>query len=150
VLGEKGPPLDRLAGMPKAADSRRSPWGGTQTAAFLCVAENTRSRGKRHCSHEKTRIRKYGTKALSEAQTAYNWYVIAVASITDASAELLLDLHRQRRRIELAFKWLKPLFKRHETPVHVERSAPPWFYGRLLLAAICEAWASEGRFPSLI
>jgi hypothetical protein len=44
-----------------------------------------------------------------------------------------------------ASKRLKPLFKRHETPVNVERSAPPWCERRLapvmakrtLLEAVC-------------
>jgi hypothetical protein len=42
---------------------------------------------------------------------------------------------------------LKPSFKRRETPARAGRSAPAWFYGRLLLAALSEAWAGEGRFP---
>jgi hypothetical protein len=75
--------------------------------------------------------------------------VTAIASVTGAATELMLDLYWQRRRIELAFKRLKPLFKRHEMPVHVERSVLTWFYGRLLLAAICEARASEGRFSHM-
>jgi IS4 transposase len=60
----------------------------------------------------KTRMRKYGDKTVSEAQAAYNRYVTLVASITDATAELTLDLYRQRWRIEMAFKRVKPLFRR--------------------------------------
>ena len=93
----------------------------------------------------KTRMRKYG-KELSEAQTAYNRYVIIVTSISDAAPELILDLYRQRWHIELAFKRLKSLFKYHEIPVHVEQSALAWFYGKLLLAALCETWVNKGRF----
>ncbi|MDR1218528.1 MAG: transposase [Treponema sp.] len=69
-----------------------------------------------------------------------------VASTTDAAPELTPDLYRQRRRIETAFKRLKSLWRRHETPVHGARSARAWFYGTLLPTALCEAWANKGRF----
>jgi transposase len=91
-------------------------------------------------------MRKHGDHELSEAQTAYNRYVIIVTSISDAAPELILDLYRQRWQIELAFKRLKSLFKYHEIPVHVEASARAWFYGKLLPAALCETWVNEGRF----
>jgi IS4 transposase len=91
-------------------------------------------------------MRKYGNKELSGAQRAYNRYVVLVTSITDAAPELLLDLYRQRWQIELAFKRLKSLFKYHEIPVYAEQSARSWFYGKLLLAALCETWVNKGRF----
>jgi hypothetical protein len=55
-------------------------------------------------------------------------------------------MYRQRRQIELALKRLKSIFKYHEIPVHVEQSVLSWFYGKLFLAALCEAWANKGRF----
>jgi IS4 transposase len=94
----------------------------------------------------KTRRRKYGDKELSGAQKAYNRYVVLITSITDASPELILDLYRQRWQIEMAFKRLKSLFRYHEIPVHVESSARAWFYGKLLLAALCETWVNKGCF----
>jgi hypothetical protein len=94
----------------------------------------------------KTRIRKHGDKNLSKAQRAYNRYVLVVTSITDVPAELILELYRQRWQIELVFKRLKSLFKYHEIPVHVEQSARAWFYGKLLLAALCETGVNKGRF----
>jgi hypothetical protein len=94
----------------------------------------------------KTQRRKYGNKELSKAQMAYNRYVIIVTSITDVAAELMLELYRQRWQIELVFKRLKSLFKYHEIPVHVEQSAWAWFYGKLLLTALCESWVNKGRF----
>ena len=101
---------------------------------------------ERLLSLQKTQKRKHGNKALSEAQAAYNRYVIVVTSISDAAPQLLLDLYRQRWHIELAFKRLKSLFKYHEIPVHVEQSALAWFYGKLLLVALCETWVNKGRF----
>jgi hypothetical protein len=93
------------------------------------------------------RMRKCGDKDLSKAQRAYNRYVITVTSITGAAPELILELYRQRWRIGLAFKRLKSLFRCHEIPVHVEKSARAWFYGKLLLAALCETRVNKGRFP---
>jgi hypothetical protein len=94
----------------------------------------------------KARMRKHGNKELGKAQMAYNRYVIIITSITDVAADLILGLYRQRWQIELAFKRLKSLFKYHEIPVHVEGSAWAWFYGKLLLAALCETWVNKGRF----
>ncbi|GMO55069.1 MAG: hypothetical protein Pg6C_20870 [Treponemataceae bacterium] len=91
-------------------------------------------------------MRKYGNKTPGAARIAYNRYVIAVASITGAPPALILGIYRQRRQIELVFKRLKSLFKYYEIPVHVEQSAQAWFYGKLLLAALCETWVNKGRF----
>jgi hypothetical protein len=52
----------------------------------------------------KTRMRKSGDKNVSETQRAYNRYVTAATLLTDAAPETVLDLYRQRRQIELAFK----------------------------------------------
>jgi hypothetical protein len=113
----------------------------------FCGVRKTREAGERGLETlRKTRMRKYGDKEVSGAQKAYNRYVIVVTSIADAAPELMLDLYRQRWHIELAFKRLKSLFKYHEIPVHVEPSARAWFYGKLLLAALCETWVNRGRF----
>jgi hypothetical protein len=114
----------------------------------FCVLRKTREAEEKGLDAlRKKRMRKHGDKELSEAQIAYNRYVIIVTSITDAALELILDLYRQRWQIELAFKRLKSLFKYHEISVYVEQSALSWFYGKLLLAALCETWVNKGRFP---
>jgi hypothetical protein len=116
----------------------------------LCVLRKTKEAEEKGLETlRKTRMRKYGDKEMSKAQEAYNRYVIVVTSITDAASELILDLYRQRRQIELAFKRLKSLFGYHEIPVPIEQSARAWFYGKLLLAALCETWVNTGRFPPL-
>jgi hypothetical protein len=113
----------------------------------FCAARKTKESGKRWLeSLMKTRMRKRGDKNISVAQRAYNRYVTAATSITEVTPELTLELYRQRRRIELAFKRLKPVFKCHEIPVHSEQSALAWFYGKLLSAALCETWVNGGRF----
>jgi IS4 transposase len=112
----------------------------------FCVMRKTKEAEQKGLETlRKARMRKHGNKELSKAQVAYNRYVIIATSI-DAAPELILDLYRQRWHIELAFKRLKSLFKYHEIPVHVEQSARAWFYGKLLLAALCETWVNKGRF----
>jgi hypothetical protein len=113
----------------------------------FCVLRKTEEAEEKGLeSLRKTQMRKHGTKELSEAQIAYNRYVIIATSLSDGAPELILDLYRQRWQIELAFKRLKSLFKYHEIPVRVEPSARAWFYGKLLLAALCETWVNKGRF----
>jgi hypothetical protein len=92
----------------------------------------------------KTQMRKHGKMGLSKAQRAYNRYVVVVTAISDAAPGLIHELYRQRWQIELVFKRLKPLFGNHEIPVHIERSARAWFYGKLLLAALWETWVNTG------
>jgi IS4 transposase len=94
----------------------------------------------------KTQMRKHGNNDLSEAQADYNRYVKLITSISNAAPELILDLYRQRWQIEMVFKRVKSLFGYHEIPVHVEPSAQAWFYGKLLLAALCETWVINGCF----
>ncbi|MDR1219009.1 MAG: transposase [Treponema sp.] len=121
---------------------------GERKPLRFCVLRKTKEAEEKGLETlRKTQMRKCGDKTLSEARRAYNRCVLLVTSITDASPELLLDLYRQRRQIELAFKRLKSLFRYHEIPVHVEPSARSWFYGKLLLAALCETWVNIGRFP---
>jgi hypothetical protein len=97
---------------------------------------------------EKTNQRKRQGKEVSEGQKEYNKYIIVATSLEEAvSAEEVLELYRARWQIELAFKRLKSLFGYGQMPMKVETSAYAWFYGKLLLAALCEAIVNKGRFP---
>jgi IS4 transposase len=51
-----------------------------------------------------------------------------------------------RWQIELAFKRLKSLFQYGEVPSKLDENARAWFYGKLLLSALSETLANEGRF----
>jgi hypothetical protein len=122
-------------------------WEGEYKPLRFCVLRKTKEAEEKGLETlRKTRMRKHGDKELSRAQIAYNRYVIVITTITDVAPELILDMYRQRWQIELAFKRLKSIFKYHEIPVHVEQSALSWFYGKLLWAALCEAWVNQGRF----
>jgi hypothetical protein len=123
------------------------PYEGEYKPLRFCVLRKSKEAEEKGLeSLRKTRIRKHGDKELSKAQIAYNRYVIVVTSIIDVAPELLLDLYRQRWQIERVSKRLKSLFKYHEIPVRVGESARAWFYGKLLLAALCETRVNKGRF----
>jgi len=96
---------------------------------------------------KKTNQRKYGDKTASGLQSAYNKYIIVAASVgKEVSAKQALDLYRMRWQVELAFKRLKSLFKYNEVPVRLDKNAYAWFYGKLLLAALCHALVNKARF----
>ncbi|MDR1956857.1 MAG: transposase [Treponema sp.] len=110
----------------------------------FCVLRKTKEAERKGLEAlEKTQMRKHGNKELSKAQRAYNRYVVVVTSISDAALDVIRELYRQRWQIELVFKRLKSLFGYHEIPVHIEQSALAWFYGKLLLAALCETWVNS-------
>lgn len=82
---------------------------------------------------------------VSEIQKIYGKFVIVATSLTETS-EKVLALYRQRWQIELLFKRLKSIFHLDELPAKKPESVKAWFYGKLLLAAICEALDNIGRF----
>jgi hypothetical protein len=91
--------------------------------------------------------RKKGGREVSRLQQAYNRYIIVGTSLGgEVRGRQVLQLYRMRWQIELAFKRLKSLFGYNEIPVKLEQSAYAWFYGKLLLAALCERIVNEGRF----
>ena len=57
-----------------------------------------------------------------------------------------MELYRARWQIEIAFKRLKSLFSYNDVPMDDKESAFSWFYGKLLLAALCETLVNTGRF----
>jgi IS4 transposase len=64
----------------------------------------------------------------------------------EAAAAQVLELYRMRRQIEIAFKRLKSLFNYNDLPAKNKESVKAWFYGKLLLAALCETLVNTGRF----
>jgi hypothetical protein len=90
--------------------------------------------------------KKHGAE-VSALQSAYNGYIIVATSLDErVSAAQVLELYRMRWQIELVFKRLKSLFRYNEIPVKQDKTAYAWFYGKLLLAALCERLVNEGRF----
>jgi len=95
----------------------------------------------------KTNQRKKGGKPVSDLQRESNKYIIVVTSLgEEISASQVLDLYRLRWQIEIAFKRLKSLFHYNDLPATNSKSINAWFYGKLLLAALCETLVNTGRF----
>ena len=75
-----------------------------------------------------------------------NEYVILVTSL-DYTNEQILELYRARWQIEQVFYRLKMLFGYGNTPNHRDDTVQAWFYGKLLLAALCESILKRVPFP---
>jgi hypothetical protein len=114
----------------------------------ICVMRKERTSERAGLERiKRTKERKEGTKEISEAQSEYNKYVIVATSLDETvSAAQILELYRMRWQIELVFKRLKTLFHYNEIPEKLDDSAKAWFYGKLLLAALCETVVNKGRF----
>jgi IS4 transposase len=91
--------------------------------------------------------RKKGGMAVSGLQREYNKYIIVITSLgKGVPAKRVLELYRARWQIELAFKRLKSIFRYNEMPARTPQNLRTWFYGKLLLAALCETLVNTGRF----
>jgi IS4 transposase len=96
---------------------------------------------------KKENQRKQGGKAVTKLQRAGNKYIMVATSLgKKVSATQVLDLYRMRWQIELAFNRLKSLFQYNDLPATNGESIKAWFYGKLLLAALCETLVNTGRF----
>lgn len=95
----------------------------------------------------RTNQRKRGGKGVSKEQEEYNRYIMVATSLEEeVEASWVMELYRVRWQIELAFKRLKSLFEYNQIPGKVEGSVYAWFYGKLLLAGLCERLVNTGRF----
>jgi hypothetical protein len=95
----------------------------------------------------KANQRKQGGKDVTGEQRENNKYIMVATSLgKEVSAEQVLELYRARWQIEMAFKRLKSLFHYNDLPAKQSESARAWFYGKLLLAALCETLVNTGRF----
>lgn len=83
---------------------------------------------------------------ITDLQKIYNQYVLVSTSLPETiSAEQILELYRMRWQIELVFKRLKSIFG-GEFCAKKKEAVEAWFYGKLLLAVVCEILVKRGRF----
>ena len=93
--------------------------------------------------------RKASKKQEREAQAdtaELNEYVVLATSL-DYANEQILELYRARWQIEQVFYRLKSLFGYGDTPSKRDDTVKAWFYGKLLLAALCESILKRVSFP---
>ncbi|GHU58686.1 IS4 family transposase [Spirochaetia bacterium] len=150
--GRKISLLGRLKGL-KAGESRsfevRYLHEGEYVPLRICAMRKDRDSERAGFKRLKkeNQHKRHGAE-VSELRSAYNRYIIVATSLAEkASASQVLELYRMRWQIELVFKRLKSLFRYNEIPVKLDQTAYAWFYGKLLLAALCERLVNEGRFP---
>jgi len=114
---------------------------------ICAVRKDTDSERKGMKRLVKTYQRKQGGKPPSAIQREYNKYIIVITSLgKSVSASQVLELYRARWQIEIAFKRLKSIFGYNEMPAKRPENIRTWFYGKLLLAALCETLVNTGRF----
>ena len=75
-----------------------------------------------------------------------NDYVVLATSL-DYTNEQILELYRARWQIEQVFFRLKSLFGYGEVPSKRDDTVQAWFFGKLLLAALCETILKRMPFP---
>ena len=85
-------------------------------------------------------------KAVQEDTVELNKYIVLVTNLEYAEAQVL-ELYRARWQIEQLFFRLRSLFGYGDVPSARNDTARAWFYGKLLLAAICEDILKRMSFP---
>lgn len=96
--------------------------------------------------HTKRSNSKENKGKVTDLQKIYNRYVLVSTSLPETiSAEQILELYRMRWQIELVFKRLKSIFG-GEFCAKKKEAIEAWFYGKLLLATVCEILVKRGRF----
>jgi len=143
--------LGQFSGLREGESGEITAWcmiNGQYEAVRICaLRKDTDSERKGLKRLVKTNQRKSGGKPVSKLQQEYNKYIIVMTSIgQEASASEVLELYRTRWQIEIAFKRLKSIFRYNEMPARLKKNILTWFYGKLLLAALCETLVNAGRF----
>lgn len=89
----------------------------------------------------------HNRRPLSELQTVWSHFVVVATSLDSKfSTKQILEIYRMRWQIELVFKRFKSIFGGREFTARKEEAVKAWFYGKLLIAVICETLAKQGRF----
>lgn len=108
-------------------------------------SEEAQERGLRQI--KKSNSKKMRGK-VSRLQEIFNRYIVVATSLSEEiTTAQVLELYRMRWQIELIFKRFKSIFHYDDMPSKKNETAFAWFYGKLLVAAICEILVNKGRFP---
>jgi len=85
-------------------------------------------------------------KTVSTETVELNDYVLLATSLEYTNAQIL-ELYRARWQIEQVFYRLKSLFGYGDVPNKRDDTVQAWFFGKLLLAALCESILKRVSFP---
>jgi len=100
-------------------------------------------------ANKRRMARKVSKKQEKEIQAdtlELNEYVVLVTSL-EYTNEQILELYRARWQIEQVFYRLKSLFGYGDVPGSRNDTVQAWFFGKLLLAALCESILKRMSFP---
>jgi len=92
------------------------------------------------------KVSKKQEKQVQADTVELNEYVVLATSL-DYTNEQILELYRARWQIEQVFYRLKSLFGYDNVPSKCPDSVMAWFYGKLMLAALCESILKKMPFP---
>jgi len=111
----------------------------------ICAFAKTEQQRQKSLRHTKKSNSKEMRGKVSDLQAFYSKYVVVATSLSHDS-EKIMELYKMRWQIELLFKRFKSIFNFDEMNSRTDSSIRAWFYGKLLVAAICEALVNQGRF----
>lgn len=75
-------------------------------------------------------------------------YIVLATSLSCSNSEIF-ELYRARWQIEMVFNRLKSLFGFGKVPSKKPESVKAWFFGKLFLAALCEAIEKHSHFSPM-
>jgi hypothetical protein len=111
------------------------------------VAMKKDSKAIENCKRQMARKASKKQEKAAQADTLeLNEYVILATSL-EYTNEQILELYRARWQIEQVFYRLKSLFGYDNVPSKNDDTVKAWFFGKLLLAAICETLLKRTLFP---
>ena len=111
------------------------------------VAMKKDAKAVAECKRKMARkVSKKQEKAVQAETVELNEYVVLATSL-DYTNEQILELYRARWQIEQVFYRLKTLFGYGDVPSKRNDTVQAWFFGKLLLAALCESILKRMSFP---
>jgi len=113
------------------------PTGELKPTRIVVMKKNTEAIEKSKRKLEK-RASRMQMKPAQPETILHNEYIVLSTNLS-LTNEQILELYRARWQIEQVFYRLKSLFEFGEVPNKNYDSVMAWFYGKLLLAALCEA-----------
>jgi len=119
--------------------------GNTLKPVRICALAKTEEAFQK--SQRQTKKANPGRKDPSALQDIWNRYVVVATSLPEEiTTDQVLELYRMRWQIELVFKRFKSIFSGREFSARKEKAVKAWFYGKLLIAILCETIVKRGRF----
>jgi len=123
----------------------RLPGGALRPVRIVAMKKDAKSisESERRMARKASRKQE---KAVQADTAELNEYIVLATNLEYSRGEVL-ELYRARWQVEQLFFRLKSLFGYGDTPNMRDDTARAWFYGKLLLAAVCESILKRMPFP---